>query len=135
MQELEDILLDWIRMSRGRQFDLIIAGRHSGVHGWNRTHLPIAFQVVGSTMVIHFDGSERLTISDASGVVLREDGGLQVREASQARFLWHSERDPDSECGEVFMKFGRSVMFNRTDDLYTTATILFSFPDQFVVLR
>lgn len=135
MQRLEDILLSWMRASRGRQFDLIIAGRLSGIHGWKRTHVPIAFQVIGSTMVIHFDNSERLTISDASGVALCESGELQVRDASEVLFLWCSEKDPDRECGEVFVKFGKAVVFNRTDELYATATVFFRFPDQFVVLR
>jgi hypothetical protein len=135
MQRLENLLLRWIRSSRGRQFDLIIAGRHSGMHGWKRTHVPIAFQVIGSTMVIHFDGSERLTISDATGVAVRDDGGLQVKDASEARFLWCSESDPDRDCGEVFMKFGKAVVFDRTDELYATATLFVSFPDQFIVLR
>jgi hypothetical protein len=134
-ERMEDTLLDWIRASRNRQFELIIAGRLSGIHGWKRTHVPIAFQVIDSTLVIHFDGSERLTISDASGVALREDGGLQVRDTSEARFLWCSEKDSDRECGEVFVKFGKAVVFNRTDDLYATATVFFRFPDQFVVLR
>jgi hypothetical protein len=132
---MEDTLLRWIRASRTRQFELIIAGRRSGIHGWKRTHVPFAFQVIDSTLILHFDGWERLTISDASGVALREDGELQVRDASEARFLWCSERDPDRECGEVFRKFGKAVLFNRTDDLYTTSTGFGFFTDQFVVLR
>lgn len=132
---MEEVLLQWIRTSRARHFDLIIAGRRSGIHGWKRTHVPVAFQVIGSTLVIHFDGSERLTVSDASGVVVREDGELQVMDASEVLFLWCSEKDPDRDCGEVFRKFGKAVLFNRTDDLYTTSTGFVFFTDQFVVLR
>lgn len=135
MQQMEDTLLNWIRMSRTRQFKLIIAGRLSGMHGWKRTHVPIAFQVIGPTMVIHFDDSERLTISDASGVAVREDGELQVKDASEVLFLWCSEKDPDRDRGEVFRKFGKAVLFNRTDDLYATSTGFGFITDQFVVLQ
>lgn len=132
---MEDLLLAWIRSARNRPFLLIIAGRLSGFHDWKRTHLPIACQVVGSTIFLHFDGAERLTISDAAGLIVEPNGELWVGDASEVRFIWVSDENPAKDCEEVFTKFGRLILFNRTDDLYTTGTGYMSSGDKFVVLR
>jgi hypothetical protein len=132
---MEQILLAWLRTSRGRRFLLIIAGRLSGLHGWRREHLPIAYQVIGSTVIIDFEGSERLTISDATGLTLHPDGKLSVQDASEVRFTWCSDRDPAQECEEIFTRVGRDIAFSRTDDLYTTSIGLGITEDKFVLLR
>src|SRR5574341_218101 len=125
---MEQLLLRWLRASRGRRFLLIIAGRLSGIHGWRREHLPIAYQVIGSTVIIHFEGSESLTISDATGLTLHPDGQFVAQDASEVRFAWCSETDPDKDCEEIFTKGGLAISFSRTDDLYTTST-LFALPE------
>lgn len=132
---MKEILLAWLRASRGRHFLLMIAGRLSGIHGWKREHFPVAFQVIDSTIIIHFDGSERLTISDAAGVTLHPDGELLVRDASEVRFTWPSDRDPAKDCEEIFRKIGRVIAFSRTDDLYTTSTAFGIQEDKLVLLR
>jgi hypothetical protein len=132
---MEDALLTWLRASHGHHLLLIIAGRLSGIHGWRREHLPIAYQVIGSTVIIHFDGSECLTISDVTGLKLHPDGQLVVQDASEVRFSWCSETDPAENCEEIFTRGSRAISFSRTDDLYTTST-LFALPkDSFVLLR
>ena len=132
---MEYDLLTWLRASRGRHFLLIIAGRISGVHGWRREHIPIAYQVIGSTVIIHFEGSERLIISSATGLSLHPDGRLVVQDASAARFTWCSDVDLDEDCEEFFTKGGLAISFSRTDDLYTTSTLFVLPKDSFVVLR
>jgi hypothetical protein len=132
---MEEILLKWIRASRNRQFNLIIAGRLSGIHGWKRMHIPIAFQVIDSTLILHFDGEERLVVADADGLAMQANGGLQVREASEVSFTWCSDIDPDRDCEETFRRVNGMFSFNRTDDLYTTATNLRPSEGEFVVLR
>jgi hypothetical protein len=132
---MEDILLAWIRASRGRHFLLMISGRLSGVHGWKREHVPIAYQVIDSTVIIHFDGSERLTIYNATDVIPHANGGLLVPDASEVRFTWCSDKDPAKDCEEIFRKVGRVIAFSRTDDLYTTSTAFGIQEDKFVLLR
>jgi hypothetical protein len=132
---MEHILLTWLDAVRGRRFLLFIAGRLSGIHGWKREHVPIDFQVIDSTLIIHFDGSECLTISDVTGLTLHPDGQLVVQDASQVRFSWCSDRDPAKECEEIFRKAGKIISFIRMDDSYTTSTVLTIFDHNFVVLR
>ncbi len=132
---MEHLLLTWLRASRGRHFLLIIAGRLSGFHGWRREYIPIAYQVIGSTVIIHFEGSERLTISDATGLTLHPDGQLVVQDANEVRFTWCSDMDPTEDCEEIFTKGGRAISFSRTDDLYTTSTVFALPKDRFIVLR
>ena len=132
---MEDTLLAWIRASRNRHFLLIIAGRLSGIHDWKRTHIPVAYQVMDTTVVIHFDGSERLTISDAVDIVSQSNGELFVRDASEVRFSWYSGKDPGKDCEEIFTKFGRMFTFSRTDDLCTTAMAFGHFNGKLVELR
>lgn len=132
---MEHILLTWLRASRSRRFLLIVAGRLSGIHSWKREHVPIAYQVIGATVIIHFDESERLTISGATGVSLRPDGELSVQDASEVRFTWCSDRDPARECEEIFTRVGRDITFRRTDDLYTTFIGFGITEDKFVRLR
>jgi len=132
---MEETLLAWIRASRKRQFLLFVAGRLSGIHGWKRTHTPIAYQVIDKTAIIHFDGSERLTIANATDVVGQSTGELFVRDANEVRFTWCSDHDPDQDCEEIFRKVDRAILFNRTDDLYTTSTVYGHSAGQIVVLR
>jgi len=132
---MEEILLTWVRASRDRHFLLVIAGRLSGIHGWKRTHNPAAYQVIDSTVIIHFDGSEHLTISDVTDVIMRPGGELFVEDAGEVRFAWSSDRDPDKDCEEIFKKVGGAILFNRTDDLYTTSTVFGPLVGEFVVLR
>ena len=132
---MEDILLAWLRASRGRRLILRVAGRLSGTHGWQSEHIPIDFEVIDSTVIIHFDGEERLTISDAADVGLDSNGGLFVRDASEVRFTWRSDKNPAQECEEICRKADRIVTFSRRDDLYTTSTTLGFFDHNLVVLR
>lgn len=98
--------------------------------------MPIACQVIDdSTVIIHFDGSERLTISGATGVSLRPDGELSVQDASEVRFTWCSDRHPAQECEEIFTRVGRAIAFSRKDDLYTTSIGFGITEDKFVLLR
>lgn len=110
-------------------------GRLSGIHGWKRTHIPVAYQVIDTTVIIHFDGSERLTISDAVDIVSQPNGELLVGDASEVRFAWCSNKDPDKDCEEIFTKFGRMFTFSRTDDLYTTAMAFGHLDGKLVELR
>ncbi|HEU0296641.1 MAG TPA: hypothetical protein VFR47_28145 [Anaerolineales bacterium] len=133
---MEHILLTWLRASPGRRFLLIIAGRLSGIHGWKREHMPIACQLIDdSTVIIRFDGSERLTISGATGVSLHPDGELSVQDAREVRFTWCSDEDPTKDCEEIFTKVGKVIAFSRTDDLYTTSMGFGITEDKLVLLR
>ena len=132
---MEDILLAWLRASRGRRLLLRVAGRLSGIHDWQREHTPIDFEIIDSTVIIYFDGEERLTISDAVDIGLDSDGGLFVRDASEVRFTWYSHRNPAQEGEEICRKADRIVTFSRKDNLYTTSTTLGFFDHDFVVLR
>lgn len=132
---MEDILLAWIRAARNRQITLIVAGRLSGVHGWKRTYIPVAYQVIGSTIIFHFDGAERLTIFDAQDVVMGSNGELLVGEAAEVRFVWPSNKDPAKDCEEIIRKGDRFISFSRTDELYATSTNLMLFDGKFIVLR
>jgi hypothetical protein len=133
---MEEILLAWIRSARGRHFSLIIAGRLSGIHSWKSTHVPLDYEVDDdSTVIIYFDRSERLSISDAQGVVMQPNGELWVGDAHEVRFTWNSDKDPNKDCEEIFKKVGKSISFDRTDDLYTTGMAYGSLEGEFVVLR
>ena len=125
VDDMEDVLLAWFRASRDRQFLLMIAGRLSGIHGWKRTHIPVAYQVTDTTTIIHFDGSEYLTVSDAADASIGPNGELFIGNASEVRFTWRSEKDSSKECEEILSKVGRVISFSRKDDLYTTTGIVF----------
>ena len=132
---MKEILLTWLHASRGRHFLLIIAGRLSGIHGWKREHVPLSLEVLDSTVIIYFDGEERLTISNAVDVGLAPNGELFVRDASEVRFTWRSDKNPAQECEEICRKADRIITFSRRDDLYTTSTTLGFFDHNLVVLR
>jgi len=135
---MEDILSAWLCASIDRHFLLVIADRISGVHDEKGKHRPVAYQVVGSIVIIEFDGSERLTISNATDVIMRPNGELVVRDASEARFAWYSHGDPQVApklCEEIFRKVGRGVEFSRTGAPFVTSGVLLYIGDQFVVLR
>lgn len=135
---MEHILLSWLRVSRNRPFLLIIAGRISGIHDEKGTHIPIACQMDGPTLLIEFEESERLTVSQAVDVSIRSSGELVVRDASEARFSWFSHAGPRTDpglCEEVFRKSGRLFWFGRTGAAFVTNGNLVYSGNQFVLLR
>jgi hypothetical protein len=135
---MEDILSTWLSASGERDFLLVIAGRISGVHDEKGTHRPVAYRVDGSTAIIQFDGSERLTISNAMDTIMRPNGELVMRDASEARFSWYSHGDTQvgpKLCEEVFRKVGMFVEFSRTGAPFITSGVLAYLGDQYIVLR
>ncbi|HLO33475.1 MAG TPA: hypothetical protein VK249_30285 [Anaerolineales bacterium] len=135
---MEEILSVWLNASSDRHFSLVIADRISGVHDGKGKHSPIAYQVAGSTLIIEFEGSERLTVSNAMGISTGPNGELVVRDASEASFTWYSHNDPSvapRRCEEVFRKTGRFVEFSRAGDPFVTSVGLVYKGDQFVLLR
>jgi len=67
---MEEVLTPWLQMASNQRFQLVIAGRISGVHDWQGTHRPIACQMDDATLTIQFDGSECLTISNVGDVIM-----------------------------------------------------------------
>jgi hypothetical protein len=78
--------------------------------------------VIDSTIIIHFDDSEHLTVSNPESVFYASNGDLFMKNALRVRITWCSEKDPDKDCEEMFGKFGRLIYVNRKDDLYSTGT-------------
>lgn len=135
---MEEILSAWLSASRERYFLLVIADRISGIHDEKGKHKPVAFHVAGSTAIIEFDGSECLTVSNATEIIMGPHGELVVRDASEARFGWYAHRDlqvAPKLCEEVFRKVGRMVEFSRVGDPFVTSTGLGYRGNQFVLLR
>lgn len=137
---MEEVLSNWLSVSRGRNFLLLVAGRLSGIHGWKGTHRPIACLAFGCTVTIQFEGAEQLTIADASEIILNPSGELVVRDAREARFTWYrySLSDPQTDpilCEEVFRKAGRAVDFSRSGDPFNTSGVFPYAGGRFIVLR
>lgn len=134
----EETLSAWLSASRDRYFLLVIAGRISGVRAEKGKYRPVGYQIDGSTVMIQFDGSESLTISDAADISMHPNGELVVRDASEARIAWSLRGDSEIEavpCTEVFRKAGKFFYFSRTGEPFITSGGLIYPGDQFIVLR
>ena len=131
---MEDLLTTWRRASGERDFLLVIAGRISGVHDEKGKHRPIACQVAGATVIIQFEGTESLTISNPRDMIIGPNGELIVRDASEATFTWYSQVAHEL-CEEVFNKVGRFINFRRTGAAFATSAFLPYKADVFIVLR
>lgn len=135
---MEAILSAWLRASGERDFLLIIAGRISGIHDDKAKHKPVDYQIDGSTVIIQFDGSEYLTISNAVDIIMNTNGELAVRDADEVRFAWYSYNDPlvaQKLCEEVFRKVDRFINFSRTGAPFATSAFLPYLGAQFILLR
>jgi hypothetical protein len=135
---MEEILTAWLRASGERDFLLVIGGRKSGVHDGKGKHKPLDYQIDDLTVIIQFDGSERLTISNATEITMHSSGELIVKDASEVRFAWYSQDDlkyTPRLCEEVFTKYGIGVEFRRTGASFITSTWFVYGGDQFIVLR
>jgi hypothetical protein len=135
---MEDVLAPWLHMASNQRFQLVIAGRISGVHDWQGTHRPIACQMNDATLTIQFDGSERLTISNVGDIIMLPNNELVIRDADEARFSWYSHGDSQNNptlCEEVFRKAGRGMWFSRTGIPFATSGFLKYASENFIVLR
>ena len=135
---MEETLSAWLRASGERDFLLVIGGRKSGVHDGTGKHRPLDYQIDGLTVIIQFQGSERLTISNATEIILHPGGELVVKDASEVRFAWSSHNDPavaHALCEEVIRKVGKFIDFSRTGASLITSGGSAYEGDQFVVLR
>jgi hypothetical protein len=135
---MEETLSAWLRASGERDFLLVIGGRKSGVHDGKGKHKPLDYQIDGLTVIIQFDGAERLFISNATEIILQSSGELVVKDASEVRFAWYSHNDPavaHKLCEEVFKKVGKFIDFSHTGASFITSGGFAYEGDQFVILR
>ena len=87
--DVHSLLTRWLESAREGHHDIIIAGEIIGGRHGEAMQRPVAFQLMGAILVIRFDGTERLTVSDPGGIGLDEWGGLQISRASEARYGHH----------------------------------------------
>lgn len=135
---MEETLSAWLRASGKRAFLLVIGGRKSGVHDGKGKHRPLDYQIDGLTVIIQFDDSERLIISNASEITMHPNGELVVKDASEVRFAWYAYNNPPVAhklCEEVFRKVGKFIDFSRTGASFITSGGFAYEGDHFIVLR
>lgn len=87
--DVHSLLTRWLESAREGHHDIIIAGEFIGGRHGEAMQRPVAFQLVGAILVIRFDGTERLTVSDPEGIGLGEWGELQISRGSEARYGLH----------------------------------------------
>ena len=115
------ILSRWLETARQTHHDIIIAGETIGGRHGEAMQRPVAFQLLGPILVIRFDGTERLTVSDPRDIQLDEWSRLQISRASEVRYGHHYYGRPQTSANWI-----ETIFRNHIDhvEIITTGPLL-----------
>lgn len=118
--EDKDLLDRWLSATRNSALSVIIAGRVFGGRYGEAPQQPRLLCVEGANLTICFNTTERLVVTDPSGIRLGEYQQLIVRDASQVTWGWHyygRSETPENWCEERFKIRDQIIEFERTGPL------------------
>ena len=102
----------WIRHNKGKLLDIYISGQVFGGRPGEAPQEPKGFEIIDSTLLINFHGTEKLWIKQPLGISI-DKRKLRVENATEITWGWHYYGRPQTEgnwCERVY-----TIMDNNID--------------------
>ncbi len=117
---MEKLLSTWLDQAKESRHDIIICGQFIGGRHGESMQRPVATQLLGPILVVRFDGTERLVITDPSGIRLGDFQELIISSANDARYGWHyygRPQSPENWIEKIYRKRNNEIQLIRTGNL------------------